>query len=130
MKIQINEESKKVLTLSEMPIVKKIIKDFKEDGNDLNWELEILKNIFGADEIIKSTASISKNCRAYNVFNDESENIDIWIKATLYNHYSSENDGGVFYMVGAYLSDLWQATADNWEELKSRMFVRKFLEQT
>ena len=32
MKIQIDEESKKVLTLSEMPIVKKIIKDFKEDG--------------------------------------------------------------------------------------------------
>lgn len=128
MKIQIDEESKKVLTLSEMPIIKKIIKDFKEDGNDLSWELEILMNVFGANEIIKSTASISKNCRACNVFNDESGNIDIWITVTLYNTYSSENGGGVFYMVGAYLSDLWQATADNWEELKGRMHVRKFLE--
>ena len=85
-------------------------------------------NVFGADEIIKSTASISKNCRVCNVFNDESGNIDIWITVTLYNTYSSENGCGVFYMVGAYLSDLWQATADNWEELKSRMHVRKFLE--
>lgn len=130
MKIQINEESKKVLTLAEMPIVKRIIKDFKEDGNDLSWELEILISIFRADEVIKSTAYVSKNCRAYNVFNDESGNIDIWIEATLYNIYSSENDGGVFYMVGAYLSDLWQSTGDNWEELKSRMYIRKFLEVT
>ena len=127
MKIQINEKSKRVLTLSEMPVVKKIIKDFKEDGNG---EIDILMSIFEADEVIRSTAAVSKNCRANNVFSDESGNIDIWIEATLYNHYSSENNGGVFYIVEAYLSDLWQATADNWKELKSRMYIRKFLEVT
>lgn len=130
MKIQINKESKKVLTLSEMPIVKRIIKDFKDNEDDLSGDLEILMNIFSADEVIKSTAYVSKNCRAYNVFSDDSGNIDIWIQATIYNIYSSENGGGVFYMVGAYLSDLWQSTGENREELKSRMYIRKFLETT
>lgn len=130
MKIQINEESKKVLTLSEMPIVKEIIKDFKDGGDNLSWELETLKNIIGADEVIISSAYVTKNCRAYNVFGDESGNIDIWINTTLYNRYSSENTGGAFYMVGVYLSDLYQATGDNREELKSRMYIRRFLETT
>ena len=74
------------------------------DGNDLSWELEILMNVFGADEIIKSTASISKNCRVCNVFNDESGNIDIWSTVTLYNTYSSENGCGVFYICLLYTS--------------------------
>ena len=76
MKIQINKESKQVLIVSEMPIVKQIIKDYKDNNDDLSWDLEILKNIFSADEIINSTAIISKNCRVYNYFNDESGNID------------------------------------------------------
>lgn len=128
MKIQINQESKKVLTVSEMPIVRQIVQDFKDNKDDLSWDLEILKNIFGADEIINSTANISKNCRIYNYFNNESRNIDIWIDATLFCSYSSENNGGVFYIVGAYLTDIYQATGDNWKELQSRMYVRKFVE--
>lgn len=128
MKIQINKESKQVLIVSEMPIVKQIIKDYKDNNDDLSWDLEILKNIFSADEIINSTAIISKNCRVYNYFNDESGNIDIWINATLYCSYSSENKGGVFYIVGAYLSDIQQSTGDNWKELQTRMYIRKFIE--
>lgn len=85
-------------------------------------------NIFNADEVIKSFAYVTKNCHAWNVFGDESGNIDIWIEATLFNSYSSENNGGVFHMIGAYLSDLWQSTGNNREELKSRMYIRKFLE--
>ena len=49
MKIQINKESKQVLIVSEMPIVKQIIKDYKDNNDDLSWDLEILKNIFSAD---------------------------------------------------------------------------------
>lgn len=128
MKIKVDEEAKKILTLSDMPIVKQIIKDFKTNEDDLSWELETLKNIFGATEIIKSEARISKNCRVYNYFNENSNNIDIWIDATFYENYSSENKGGVFYIVGAYLTDIYQSTGENWKELQSRMYIRKFLE--
>lgn len=128
MKIKIDEEAKKILTLSDLPIVRQILKNYRDNEDDLSGSIETLKNIFGATEIISSTAKISKNSRIYNYFNENSNNIDIWIDATFYENYSSENKGGVFYIVGAYLTDIYQSTGENWKELQSRMYIRKFLE--
>lgn len=128
MQIKIDEEAKKILTLSDLLVAKQIIKDYKDNEDDLRWDIETLKNIFGATEIISSAARISKNSRVYNYFKENSNNIDIWIDATFYDDYSSENKGGVFYIVGAYLTDIYQSTSENRKELQSRMYIRKFVE--
>lgn len=127
-KLKIDEDSKKVLTLSDMPAVKRTVKYYKENEDALSWSLDTLKNMFDASEIIKSAASISKNCRVYNYFDDDSRNIDIWINATFYSNYSRGVKGGAFYKVGAYLTDIEKSTGDNWEELKGHMYIRRFLE--
>lgn len=123
MKIQCTSESKQILKLSEISTVKQIIKDFKDNGDDLSHYLETLSNIFHATETIKSTAKIAKNSRIQNVYTDDSKDIDIWIDATLFSSHDN-----TFYIVGAYLSDIWESTGDNDDALKSHMYIRKFVE--
>ena len=127
MKIRITNDMKKVLTVSEMPTVRKIINDFKEYGkeefhNDVETAVSLASGVNGSSfEILKAEAEIAKNCRASGFFGDaESPNIDIWIKIYAYHHYYG------FYEIGVYLSDLWQLSGENQKEIKSHMYILRF----
>ena len=55
-------------------------------------------------EIIKADATTAKNYRAWNLYGDESQDMDVWVEATA-------KTGKGFIEVGAYLSDIWQTGA-------------------
>ncbi len=121
MKVKFTEESKKIFTVAELPIAKQVIKEINEMSDDgFSSDLDILKNIFQASRVIEATATLVKNGRIWQQYNSESRDFDVWFTALLHDSYNS-----IYYEVGAYLSDIWQSTGDNREELKSHMFIRE-----
>ena len=128
MKIKITPEMKKVLTVAEMPTVRKIIADFKEYDKegfqiDIETAVALASGKNASFEILKAEAEIAKNCRSGDFFGDaEHPNIDIWLTIYAYHNFYG------FYEIGVYLSDLWQLSGDNAEEIKSHMYINKFTE--
>ena len=126
MKLNISADNKRVITLADADAVQELRDGFKEQ-RDFSWELKSLASFVASDgtslEVLKSSHTISKNCRAWNVFSDHSGALDIWIECTVYNGIDA------FYMIGAYLSDIWQiGPEDRRSELLSHMYIRKFKE--
>ena len=78
-------------------------------------------NTFGI-EVLKSSASIARNGRVWNLYGDGSGTLDIWIDATV-----CVNDNE-FIIIGAYLSDIWQITGSFDQEIVSHMYIRRFKE--
>lgn len=125
MKIKFTAEQKKYITVAELPEVKKIIADMKEDTG-LKDYAEIAARIVSRDngnEILKAEAEIAKNNRIFNRYTDESGTLDIWLTVYAFNSYKG------FYTIGAYLSDIWESTGDNAEELREYMYIREFIEK-
>ena len=123
MKIKFGAEQKKYITVAELSIVKQIISDMKEDDGLMEYA-EIAARIASGGYVVKvyeRSAEIAKNGRIYNAYGDDTENLDIWINAAA---LTSEG----FVMFGIYLTDVWNITGDNEEEIKSHMYIRKFQE--
>ena len=130
MKIRMTDESKHIVAVSEMPAVRKMIEDFKEeDGLKDYVEMAVhalLESVWNI-EVLKAQAEIAKNCRIWNRFGDEnlsSDQLDVWITGTV--RYTCVPDG--FAEVGAYISDLWDLTGDRQHDsaLIPHMYLRNF----
>lgn len=125
MKVSITADSKPLITLSDMPAVKAMIAELKED-NAKDY-LNILANAFNTATPKEYSAKISKNCRIYNRYSDNSADFDVWVTVTLPE--TVENGKWVIYKVGGYLTDIWEIRADNKEEIIKYMYIRKFVEE-
>ena len=127
MKVRLEKEEKKYITLEEAPIAREIIASMKEDESTAEEYAEMAiraaydGNAWSIDTM-RATAKISKNNRAWNEYSNDSGCLDIWIEATAYVNTDE------FIMIGAYLSDIWKITGDNNTEIASRMYIRKFKE--
>lgn len=125
MKIQITKEAKKWLTVAEMPEVRKMIDDLKDDDirGYVRTTMNFLKeNNSSAVKVFEATAEIKKNIRVMDRYTDNSGNLDVWID---FIAYSSDSDS--FIRGGAYLSDIWSITGteeDN--KLKLEMYVERY----
>ncbi|KAI4438931.1 hypothetical protein FMM80_00670 [Schaedlerella arabinosiphila] len=127
MKVKLLKKDKQFITLAEVPIVRQIILDMKEDECTVGKYAEMAVraafngNAFGI-EVLKASASIARNGRVWNLYSDESGTLDIWIDATV-----CVNDNE-FIIIGAYLSDIWQITGSFDQEIVSHMYIRRFKE--
>lgn len=127
MKVRLTKEAKKWLTLEQAPIAHQIIKGEKENETIAAEyaEMVIRAVYFGSVwdvEVLKSSASIARNGRVWNLYGDGSGTLDIWIDATV-----CVNDNE-FIIIGAYLSDIWQITGSFDQEIVSHMYIRRFKE--
>ena len=127
MKVRLEKEDKKYITLEEAPIAREIIASMKEDESTVEEYAEMAiraaydGNAWNIDTM-RATAKIAKNNRAWNEFSNNSGCLDIYIKATA--HVNQDE----FIMIGAYLSDIWKITGYNNEEIVSHMYIRRFKE--
>ena len=71
-------------------------------------------------EVLKASAKIAQNNRAWNALNEHSGDLDVWINATA---YISCADGYEFIIIGVCLSDIWQITYENAPEIASHMYI-------
>lgn len=127
MKVKFTAEAKKYITVAEAPHVKKIMAYMKENESDesLKDYAQIAARVASGDwndfEILKAEAEISKNCRAHDNYHEGSGTLDIWLTIYAYNAYKG------FYNIGVYLSDIWQLTGDNGEEIRSHMYIAEYV---
>lgn len=126
MKVNLTAEMKKFITVAEMPAVKKVMEYAEEDAYSAkDWAKVAARIVFDDNgaKIIEAKARIAKNQRVWDTFDEETRDIDVWIEFTAFSEYRSS-----FIIAGVYLTDLWQLTTDNADEIKSHMYIRQFKE--
>ncbi len=126
MKVQITKEAKKWLTVAEMPTVRRIIAECKEDEclQDYGHMAAEIASKYGADfEILKATAEIAHNGRIFDHFFEGSGELDVWLKFYAFNPFKG------FYVIGVYLSDIWQMNTDKNanEEIREHMYIDEYI---
>lgn len=130
MKVTISNDSKKMLTMDDISTARQIIKDFKDDECTVAEYAEMAaKAIVSVQDscgycvkVLESAAFIAKNCRVWDALSDGSHDLDVWIDAIV----MTSND---FYIIGVYITDLWELSSDNKSDIVSRMFIRHFSEK-
>ena len=127
MKVNLTAEMKKFITVAEMPAAKKVMQYEKENDEwtAQEWAKMAARLVFDDNgaKVIEATARIAKNQRVWDAFDEETRDIDVWIEFTAFSEYRSS-----FIIAGVYLTDLWQLTKDNADEIKSHMYIRRFEE--
>lgn len=119
------DRSKDIITLSEKPIADGIIEELSDYSIEADRQM-IARAAAGTNdtfEILKFTAEIAKNSRVWNAYgtNDgETKNLDVWMELYAYNKHVG------FYEIGCYLTDIWQITGDNSEEIRNHFYINKF----
>ena len=129
------ENMEKWVYAYEMPFVKQILKNPGEvlgyDSNDKNaWfidNVEIIKNMFAADNVITASAELAKNERAQDMLCCDSGNFDIWFDVLMAAWLPERGCYG-YIKAAAYLTDVQRLTPDNRDETMKHMYIRKFAE--
>ena len=121
MKVNINAESKKVLTIAELDAAKEIVRQMKEDESSVAEYATIAVNATGdyVDKVYEATAYIMKNSRVWDAYGEGSGNLDVWIDCTA-------RTGNGFKIVGAYLTDIWNISGEDHQT--QHMFIQSFTE--
>lgn len=111
MKVKMDKEYRRNYTLEDIDRAKMVIAFEKENDEDTakGWAKYAVNEAAKAYddysvEIIKADATTAKNYRAWNLYGDGSQDMDVWVEAT------AKTVNG-FIEVGAYLSDIWQTGA-------------------
>lgn len=120
MKVKITSESKKYLYAYQLPAARKIVEDLKEDTGLETYCQMAARVASGSNaefELFKMEAEIAGNCRVYNAYDSDSENLDIWITFYAYHFYEG------FYKIGVYLTDIWKIDGENNEEIAANMYI-------
>lgn len=125
MKLKIDADNKKALTLYDAELIPFLQEGFKEQAN-LKDEYQMLANFItqSTADVLTADHTICKNNRVYNRYGNEehdTEHLDIMLRVTCYDHWKDE-----FYQVSACLSDVWDIGAIDSDELKSHMYIRRY----
>jgi len=126
MKVQIPHSMKRILTVAEMPQVREIQKQMKEDSYLTDYLRSAARVASGGNynfSIYNESAQIAKNARIENYYSGNSGNLDIWLECLAFDIF-----GGA-YLIGVYLSDVFSITGDNKAEIREHMFIKTYLPQ-
>lgn len=122
MKVKFTTEAKRYITIEEANKAHKIIEEMKEDKGikDYAQMAAILAGGSGEYDILKVEAEISKNSNAFDYYGDGTGNLDIWLNIYAFNYFTG------FFVIGAYLSDIWSIADDNKDEIRERMYIKHY----
>lgn len=123
MKVTLVENYKSIYSLDDVARAKTVIKYQKDDSSTVSDYARYAVNeaLKGTDDglvrIIEATAETARNSRVWNLYGDDTETMDVWVKAIAKTY-----DG--FIEIGAYLSDIWNTGYDY--SYKDRMYIEYF----
>lgn len=121
---------KRIFTLADLEeckvMLSSILDSLDSHKLDLAWEcchaLSLVSDGCVSDHnIFDVSVEYAGNQRIYEYHGDGSGNKDLWI--TVKGFVNSK-----FYIIGFYLSDIWSVSYENRDEVKSHMYIRKFVE--
>lgn len=127
MKVRITEDMKRVITLAEMPAVNKVIRYAKEDEMTVKEYAEMAARIASRNnnvKVLEASAEIACNCRISDWYDNGSANFDIWVNFTA---IIDDCFAGII-MGGAYVTDIHALDNENAKEIRSHMYIRRFME--
>ena len=125
MKVKMTADSKRLVSLEDAKMVSRIIREMKDDEETAEGYARYAVNAaseYGTVKVYEAEAEIAKNSRVWNAYGEDTKDFDVWIKAT-----ARTSDG--FVDVGAYLTDIWALTGDNYNEIAQKyMYIRRYSE--
>lgn len=120
MKITFTKEAKEYITFAQETAVRKVIDYMKEDTGIKDYAKSAVSYAGAYGEILKVEAEIAKNGRVWDRYDEGTEDIDVWLKIKAF-------DGCLnFYDIGVYLSDLWDISRENEDEIKEKMYIATY----
>lgn len=127
MKVNLTAEMKKFITVAEMPAVKKVMRCANEDECTLTDLARVAARLVFDDNAAMIIECKSEDCQRISAFGTLStrrrETLTCGLNLSAFSEYRSS-----FIIAGVYLTDLWQLTTDNADEIKSHMYIRQFKE--
>lgn len=121
MKIKLPKDYKKWMTIEAYEEAKAIIDDYSEPTSYFEDYAQIAARIAskcnGDFEILKLSAEIARHDNNNGCFDF---NLDIFLQFYAFDSFYG------FYTIGAYLSDIWQLTDYNRDELRAKMYIREY----
>ena len=128
MKIEISENTERAIYVYQLEAAREIVSQFEgEEAEALDDAVRraitiVTGNASACFEVLKAKAEIMPYYRAQNRYTDTSENLDVYLTIYAFDEYHG------FYKIGCYLSDVWESTGDNAEELRQYMYIGKYEE--
>ena len=132
MKVNITKESRKWMTVEELPYAKQIVKDMKDDDFSVADYAKMAADaiIWGrynhdyVNRIMEADAEICRdNGIAYEQFGEGCGRLGVWLR------FTAETFDG-FLKVGCLLSDVWALGTDEAREtLIGHSYIRYYTEQ-
>ena len=125
MKVRLPENYRHIFTLNDLENARAVSKEMQADESTAKEYAAIAAREalrFSRDylrEVLTATATTERNCNAWDALCPGSENMDVWIDATV-------RTWSGFVVIGAYLTDIW--SIDGETDIASRMFIRYFTE--
>ncbi len=126
MKVTLQNDYRKYYTVEDIHHAKAVIAYEKDDEmkltewaeyainealrNEKREQVDYLRNV------IQAEAHTARNCRAWQLYGEETGDMDVWVEAT------AKTANG-FIEVGAYLSDIWQTGAIPY---KQHMYIQYY----
>jgi hypothetical protein len=122
MKVKIIKRSKEVLRMSDTEAIKEVRDCVSEDklSDYTQMIAQVASGKSDVFEILKADAEISRNCRVWNAYGNNSKDLDIWVEIYAYNSFAG------FYEIGCYMTDIWNYYSDIADEIRSHMFILEF----
>lgn len=125
MKVEISLSMKGLIPWSQIQIVKDIVSDAKQERlEDYYWAIGELVSGNPDSKVFDATAEICKNENIWGRWFSGSQDYDVWVTAHVLNEFNGE-----FYIIGVYMSDLWEYSRGKRDEILSRCYVKKFKEE-
>lgn len=126
MKVTLQNDYRKYYTVEDIDHAKAVIAYEKDDEMKLTEWAEYAVNEALRNEkreqvdylrnVIQAEAHTARNCRAGQLYGEETGDMDVWVEAT------AKTANG-FIEVGAYLSDIWQTGATPY---KQHMYIQYY----
>ena len=125
MEVKLSNDYKKVLSIEQVQIARKLIKEMREDAMSTEEYAKMaIRNLLNKGEslieLIKCEATVAFNQRQYDRYFEGSGNADVWIGALA--KIIHQGRWG-FIEIGIYLSDAWDE-----EKNEEYVFVKRYKE--
>lgn len=136
MKVKMEEGYKKFYTIEDVEKARKVIAFCKEDEMKIEeWAVYALTELLKykshgpieCNNIIRASAHTIRNIRAWNKYDSDSRDMDVWVKFLAEIEYL-EGDKIIKAIVdvGAYLTDIWDSGATSYLD---RIFVDWYIKK-
>lgn len=117
-----DRKTKEIMTAYEYEQIPKFLESLKNDDGkiDFAWEIQTAAALFDCNIVLKSEARVCKYYRALNRYTESSGYLDIEFEILAYDEWNH------FDKICCCLSDLWELTGGNHDEIRSRMYHVRF----